>query len=65
MAANISYKCPTCGAEIFWTADKNCFECEYCGDKFSMEDMEADGQGGTDTENVEAHEEVEEGEYHQ
>ena len=22
MAVNISYKCPNCGAELFWSADK-------------------------------------------
>lgn len=63
MATNVTYKCPTCGAELFWTADKNCFECEYCGDKFSLEDLQASGQGQIDETKVEHHEEVDKQEY--
>lgn len=64
MASNIVYKCPTCGAEIFWTASKNCFECEYCGDSFTLEQMRASGQGGeVNEEKAEKHEEIVNGEY--
>lgn len=64
MATNIIYKCPTCGAELFWTASKNCFECEYCGDSFTLEQLEAEGQtGAVNEEKVEKHEEIVEGEY--
>lgn len=58
--ANISYKCPTCGAEIFWNASQGKFVCEYCGDSFTMEDMEASGQaaGAVDSGNVETHQEL-------
>ena len=67
--ANISYKCPTCGAEIFWTAAENCFHCEYCDDKFSLEEltaaMENQKADALTEENVQKHEELEEGEYTQ
>lgn len=62
--ANISYKCPTCGAEIFWNANQSKFVCAYCGDEFTMADMEANGQGGSiDAQNVEHHEEIVNNEY--
>ena len=62
--ANISYKCPTCGAEIYWNANAGKFVCAYCGDEFTMADMEANGQGGgIDTQNVEHHEEIVNDEY--
>lgn len=69
--ANISYKCPTCGAEIFWSAEKSCFDCAYCGDSFSLEEMDAyrrqlDPEGkdhSLDEENVQKHEEIYENEY--
>lgn len=62
--ANISYKCPTCGAEIYWNATEGKFVCNYCGDSFTMADMEATGQGGgIDTQNVETHEEIVNDEY--
>ena len=41
MAVNISYKCPNCGAELFWSADKNCWACEYCDGQFTLKDLEA------------------------
>ena len=64
MAQNLTYKCPTCGAEIFWNAQEGKFACEYCGDKFTLEDMRKSGQTGeVDEENVQKHEELEEGEY--
>ncbi len=64
MATNLSQKCPTCGAELFWTASKNCFECEYCGDSFTLAQLEAEGLSKPIDENkVEKHEEVEKGEY--
>ncbi len=64
MATNITYKCPTCGAELFWKADKNLFVCEYCDDSFTLEQLEHEGQGGKiDEENVERHEELDEAEY--
>lgn len=64
MAQNLTYKCPTCGAEIFWNAQEGKFACEYCGDKFTLEDMRKSGQTGEiDEENVQKHEELEEGEY--
>ncbi|MCR5123287.1 MAG: hypothetical protein K6B74_12820 [Ruminococcus sp.] len=64
--ANISYKCPTCGAEIFWDASAGKFLCKYCGDEFTMEDMEASGQaqaGAVDNQHVELHEEIVNNEY--
>lgn len=62
--ANISYKCPTCGAEIFWKPTEGKFVCDYCGDSFTMADMEASGQaaGAVDPTKVEHHEELMEGE---
>ena len=43
MAVNISYKCPNCGAELFWSADKNCWACEYCDGQFTLKDLEEAG----------------------
>lgn len=66
MATNISYKCPTCGAELFWSASKNCFECEYCEESFTLEQLQASGQtGDIDEQKAEKHQEVEEGEYNE
>ncbi len=63
--ANISYKCPTCGAEIFWDASAGKFLCKYCGDEFTMADMEASGQAvsAVDSQHVEHHEEIVNNEY--
>lgn len=66
MAVNITYKCPTCGAELFWSPSENCWACKYCDDKFTLEQLQAAGQGQEiDKENVQKHEEVQEGEYTQ
>lgn len=65
MAANTIYKCPTCGAEIFWNAKEGCFKCEYCDSKFSMEEMDQTGQGQIDETKIERHEEVDREEYAQ
>ena len=43
MAVNISYKCPNCGAELFWSADKNCWACEYCDGQFTLKELEEAG----------------------
>ena len=64
--ANISYKCPTCGAEIFWSAEKGCFDCKYCGDSFTIEQMKEAGaivDQEIDENKAEKHEEIVEGEY--
>lgn len=64
MAVNITYKCPTCGAELFWSASENCWACAYCDDRFTLEQLQASGQGQQiNEENVQKHEEIEEGEY--
>lgn len=68
MAVNISYKCPNCGAELFWSADKNCWACEYCDGQFSLKDLEEAGGDAKKAEelnkdNVEKHEEVDKDEY--
>lgn len=61
--ANISYKCPTCGAEIFWKAQLNRFECDYCGDAFSLDEIESNAQSAApDEQNIEHHQELDEGE---
>ena len=68
MAVNISYKCPNCGAELFWSADKNCWACEYCDGQFTLKDLEEAGGDAKKAEelnkdNVEKHEEVDKDEY--
>ena len=60
MAVNISYKCPNCGAELFWSADKNCWACEYCDGQFTLKDLEEAGGDAKKAEelnkdNVEKH----------
>lgn len=68
MASNISYKCPTCGAEIFWSAEKGCFDCIYCGDTFTLEQMKEAGavvDQPIDEQKVEHAEEIVDGEYTQ
>lgn len=61
--ANMSYKCLTCGAELFWKADQNAFVCDYCEDKFTLEQLEAAGQtGAVEETNVQKAEELMEGE---
>lgn len=68
--ANISYKCPTCGAEIFWSAEKNCFDCAYCGDTFTLQQIEESRKTSDDQEagqihetEVEKHQEIIDNEY--
>lgn len=73
--ANISYKCPTCGAEIFWSAEKSCFDCAYCGDSFTLQEIEeyrrqqrGDDDPNNDPneikeEDVQRHEEIIDNEY--
>ena len=64
MATNITYKCPECGAEIFWNAKKNCWKCDYCDSEYTLEQLQESGQGEeVDEENVQHHEEVDKDEY--
>lgn len=37
--ANITYKCPECGAEIGWDGAAGCFKCEYCDGEFTAEQI--------------------------
>lgn len=36
----VQYKCPHCGADLTFNADKQAFECEYCDSSFTQEDIE-------------------------
>ncbi len=60
---NIAYKCPTCGAELGWNAGKQEWVCEYCDGAFTLEDLKASGHDKIDEQNVQKHEEIEEGEH--
>ncbi|MCR5142884.1 MAG: hypothetical protein K6C68_10245 [Ruminococcus sp.] len=61
--ANMSYKCLTCGAELFWKADRNAFVCDYCEDSFTLEQLKEAGQTGeVDETKVQKAEELMEGE---
>jgi len=40
MGKSISEKCITCNAPLKYNAKKDLFECEYCGNKFTIKDLE-------------------------
>lgn len=41
MGKSISEKCITCNAPLKYNSKSNLFECEYCGNKFTIEDLES------------------------
>ena len=41
MAKSISEKCITCNAPLKYNSKTDLFECEYCGNKFTIDDLEA------------------------
>ncbi len=40
MGKSVSEKCITCNAPLKYNAKKDLFECEYCGNKFTINDLE-------------------------
>lgn len=36
----VDYKCPSCGATIPFSAEKQCWVCSYCGGEFSLEELQ-------------------------
>lgn len=40
MAKSISEKCITCNAPLKYNSKKDLFECEYCGNKFTINELE-------------------------
>ena len=36
----VNYKCPGCGADIPFSAEKQCWVCSYCGGEFQLEELE-------------------------
>lgn len=40
MAKSVSEKCITCNAPLKYNSKKDLFECEYCGNKFTIKDLE-------------------------
>ena len=34
-----NYSCPTCGAQLYWDATKQCLYCHYCDSSFSPDDF--------------------------
>ena len=34
-----NYSCPTCGAQLYWDAKKQCLYCHYCDSAFSPDDF--------------------------
>lgn len=37
-----NYSCPTCGAQLYWDAAKQCLHCQYCDSSFSPNDFTDD-----------------------
>ena len=40
VAKTVSEKCITCNAPLKYNAKKDLFECEYCGNKFTIDDLD-------------------------
>ena len=36
----LDHKCPSCGAPIKFNPNNQLWDCEYCGQKYSLEDMQ-------------------------
>ena len=39
MAEALDNKCPACGAKIKFNPKNQMWDCEYCGEKFTLEQM--------------------------
>lgn len=39
MSELVSFKCPSCGSPLMYSAEKGRFICEYCGSDFSFEEV--------------------------
>ena len=39
MSDTVSFKCPSCGAPLKYSAELGCFSCEYCDSRFSLEEV--------------------------
>ena len=37
--ATVTYKCPTCDAELTFDPERQAFRCDYCGSRFSEQEM--------------------------
>ena len=37
-----SYNCPSCGAELYFNADKQKFACEFCESEFTSEEISSE-----------------------
>ena len=55
---SLAYKCPNCYAEIKFSASEQKFCCDYCGSKFTEEEMKAVAQATEDLANLPETEEV-------
>lgn len=59
--ANITYKCPECGAEIGWDGAAGCFKCIYCDGEFTAEQIHSiNGEDLNNTEEITQPEELSE-----
>lgn len=37
----ISFKCPNCDGELIFDPASGAYKCEYCGSKFTQEELDA------------------------
>lgn len=42
----ISFKCPNCDGELIFDPASGAYKCEYCGSKFTQEELECHEAGG-------------------
>lgn len=54
----VTYKCPNCGGELVWNAEKQIFVCDWCNSDFTEE--EAGGLKGEDAAEREKQREIDE-----
>ena len=38
----VMYNCPSCGAELYFNADKQKFACEFCESEFTSEEISSE-----------------------
>ena len=39
MSELVSFKCPSCGSPLMYSAEKGRFICEYCGGNYSFDEV--------------------------
>ncbi len=56
---NIIYKCLTCGGDLQFSAETQNWQCKYCDDVFTLEQLNEAGRNSVDEQKIDKHVELE------